>query len=128
MNGIALVNIYISVVDNLMKEQDVDNMYVMSGDNTRASFNAEDFRAEIHDMLADEDVVKQLGVGNKRSKEIEREIMRNFKTLGLIISDKERFTTTQRISGKLRRVMMIDYLKFELLKNLSWKGVSIWDS
>ena len=121
MNGNVLISIYIKAVDNLMGTDDIDNMYVMSADMSRVFFNADDFRDEIHDLLSDAEIMSELQyTEKKRQRNIEREVLQSYKTLGLIICDKGKFTTTQRVAGKVRRVVVVDYKKFELLKSLNW--------
>ncbi len=124
MKGDALIQLYISVVGNLMSIDDVENMYVISADNKRIYFNADDFRGEIQDALSNEKILSDLAGKDKRIHIVTHTILTNFKILGLIICDKGRFTSTQRVSGKIRRVITVDLEKYELLREI-WQSVSI---
>ena len=49
-----------------------------------------------------------------------KEMLKVFKQLGLIIGGEKRITNVQWIAGKSRRVISVDYERFQLVKKMNW--------
>lgn len=108
MTGIALIKIFLCVVDDLAAQP---RLSALSNQGGYINFRSDDFKKKLKDVL-------QNYPGSKKSKAF----LDSFKTLQLIVCDQDRFTNVQNINGKSVRVITVDKAKYDLLKSLEWQN------
>lgn len=106
MNMHQLTNIFITTVGDLIEYRlsNGSKIFIETKGGRFINFKPNSFRNKLQNVAG--------------TKEI-KEYMKNFKTLGWIITgNDDRFTNTQWINKKSIRVISIDRAKYELLKEL----------
>ncbi|MEY8368181.1 hypothetical protein AALA24_05365 [Anaerovoracaceae bacterium 42-11] len=110
MDGVLLIRIFLSVVDELMSQP---RLYALSNRERYINFRADDFKRKLKEvMLRNHSCLSSSKI---------KPILDDFKVLQWIICDKERFTNVQKINEKSARVLTVDRSKYELLKSLDWE-------
>ena len=120
MNGNAVMNVFISLINDLMNTE-VENAFVFTNENKVANFNPADVNDCLAEILQRPGMLSQIETKNRVNIEkAVKEILKVFKQLGLIIGGEKRITNVQWIAGKSRRVISVDYEKFQLVKKMNW--------
>lgn len=107
MNGKLLVEIFLEVVAGLMQEP---RLYAFSNSERFINFRSEDFKKKLKEV-----VLKKTG------KRKIKPFLDSYKILQWFISDKDRYTTVQKINGKSVRVLTVDKQKYDILESLTWE-------
>lgn len=120
MNGNAVMNVFISLINDLMNTE-VENAFVFTNENKVVNFNPADVNDCLTEILQRPGILSQIETKNRVNIEkAVKEILKVFKQLGLIIGGEKRITNVQWIAGKSRRVISVDYEKFQLVKKMNW--------
>ena len=120
MNGNAVMNVFISLINDLMNTE-VENAFVFTNENKVVNFNPADVNDCLAEILQRPGILSQIETKNRVNIEkAVKEMLKVFKQLGLIIGGEKRITNVQWIAGKSRRVISVDYEKFQLVKKMNW--------
>lgn len=120
MNGNAVMNVFISLINDLMNTE-VENAFVFTNENKVVNFNPADVNDCLAEILQRPGILSQIETKNRVNIEkAVKELLKVFKQLGLIIGGEKRITNVQWIAGKSRRVISVDYEKFQLVKKMNW--------
>lgn len=120
MNGNAVMNVFISLINDLMNTE-VENAFVFTNENKVVNFNPADVNDCLAEILQRPGILSQIETKNRVNIEkAVKEILKVFKQLGLIIGEEKRITNVQWIAGKSRRVISVDYERFQLVKKMNW--------
>ena len=120
MNGNAVMNVFTSLVDDLMNT-DVENAFIFTNENKTVNFNPTDVNDCLAEILQRPGILSQIETKNRVNIEkAVKELLKVFKQLGLIIGGEKRITNVQWIAGKSRRVISVDYERFQLVKKMNW--------
>lgn len=120
MNGNAVMNVFISLINDLMNTE-VENAFVFTNENKVVNFNPADVNDCLAEILQPPGILSQIETKNRVNIEkAVKEMLKVFKQLGLIIGGEKRITNVQWIAGKSRRVISVDYERFQLVKKMNW--------
>lgn len=120
MNGNAVMNVFISLINDLMNTE-VENAFVFTNENKVVNFNPADVNDCLAEILQRPGILSQIETKNRVNIEkAVKEMLKVFKQLGLIIGGEKRITNVQWIAGKSRRVISVDYERFQLVKKMNW--------
>lgn len=120
MNGSAVMNVFISLINDLMNTE-VENAFVFTNENKVVNFNPADVNDCLAEILQCPGILSQIETKNRVNIEkAVKEMLKVFKQLGLIIGGEKRITNVQWIAGKSRRVISVDYERFQLVKKMNW--------
>lgn len=103
---INVISVYVETIDKLINQKLPGNgkLYIETKNSGYLSFRPKDFRLKLQMVAGDKDINRYLSL---------------FKNLGLIVStEKNTFTYVQRHKKKVLRVITIERVKFETLKDL----------
>lgn len=120
MNGNAVMNVFISLINDLMNTE-VENAFVFTNENKVVNFNPADVNDCLAEILQRPGILSQIETKNRVNIEkAVKEMLKVFKQLGLIIGGEKRITNVQWIARKSRRVISVDYERFQLVKKMNW--------
>ena len=120
MNGNAVMNVFTSLINDLMNTE-VENAFVFTNENKVVNFNPADVNDCLAEILQRPGILSQIETKNRVNIEkAVKELLKVFKQLGLIIGGEKRITNVQWIAGKSRRVISVDYERFQLVKKMNW--------
>ena len=120
MNGNAVMNVFISLINDLMNTE-VENAFVFTNENKVVNFNPADVNDCLAEILQRPGILSQIETKNRVNIEkAVKELLKVFKQLGLIIGGEKRITNVQWIAGKSRRVISVNYERFQLVKKMNW--------
>lgn len=120
MNGNAVMNVFISLINDLMNTE-VENAFVFTNENKVVNFNPADVNDCLAEILQRPGILSKIETKNRVNIEkAVKEMLKVFKQLGLIIGGEKRITNVQWIAGKSRRVISVDYERFQLVKKMNW--------
>ena len=114
------MNVFISLINDLMNTE-VENAFVFTNENKVVNFNPADVNDCLAEILQRPGILSQIETKNRVNIEkAVKEMLKVFKQLGLIIGGEKRITNVQWIAGKSRRVISVDYERFQLVKKMNW--------